>query len=183
MGSQFAKFEAMHGPAADVRSVDADVIERYRGRLPDDLLAEWQATGWCSYANGFLWLVDPAEFDGVLEQWLPDASSCLVFMRTAFASLLYWDGADAVFLDVTAGDTTPIFDEMDLVFNGTLCRKPFLDDVMDRDYFQEALPRLGRPSSDECYAFMPPKALGGSGSPDTLHKVKLREHLEFLAAL
>ena len=183
MGSTFEKFEKLHGAGRDVQPVPDDVVESYRGRLPDDLLAEWQATGWCSYADGFLWLVDPGLYDGVLEQWLPDAAPYLVFMRTAFGSLLYWDGVDAVFFDVTRVDSTPVFDEMDWVFNGTLCRKPFLDDVMDRDYFVEALPRLGRLTVDECYGFMPPKAMGGDGTPDTLAKVKLREHLAFLGVL
>ena len=183
MGSTFEKFEKLHGVAQDVQAVPADVIESYRGRLPDDLLAEWQATGWCSYADGFLWLVDPSQFDVVLTDWLPDASGHLVIMRTAFGGLIYWDGADAAYLDVTRNDTTPIFDEMDWVFNGTLCRKPFLDDVMDRDYFLEALPRLGKAAADECYGYFPPRAMGGDGTPDTLQKVKLSEHLAFLAAL
>lgn len=183
MGSRFEKFEKLHGAGQDAQAVPGDVVESYRGRLPDDLLAEWQATGWCSYSDGFLWLVDPRQYDGVLAHWLPDAASHPVFLRTAFGSLVYWDGVDAVFFDVTRVDSTPMFDEMDWVFNGMLCRKPFLDDVMDRDYFHEALPRLGRPAVDECYGFMPPKALGGSGTPDTLERVKLREHLAFLGVL
>jgi hypothetical protein len=45
------------------------------------------------------------------------------------------------------------------------------------------LHRLGSPERDECYAFASALALGGAGTSDTLQKVKLREHLAFLASL
>lgn len=183
MTGQFSKFKRLHGAPSNVVPVADEVVESYRGRLPDDLLTEWQDTGWCSYFDGFLWLVDPAQYEEVFELFLPESDSSLVFMRTAFGSPIYWDGADAALLDVVNLDTTPMFDEMDWVFDGMLTRAPFLDDVLDRDYFLEALPRLGAPGVDECYGYFPPKAMGGDGTPDTLQKVKLREHLTLLAQL
>ena len=180
MGSQFTKFEKLHGPAKDVQPVPDEVVQRYRGRLPDELLAEWQATGWCSYADGFLWLVDPAVYDDLLPDWLNDAASATVFLRTALGGLVYWDGTEAIFLDVTRADTTPVFDEMDFVFNGVLCRKQFLDAVMDLDYYKSEKKRLGRVAVDECYGFFPPRSMGANG-PEDLKKVKLREHLAILA--
>lgn len=92
--------------------------------------------------------MDPSRYDDLLPDWLTDPSSCTVFMRTAFGSLIYWDGEDACFLDVTAADVTRIFDEMDWVFDGTLVRRPFLDDVMDRDYYLAEEKRLGKPDVD-----------------------------------
>lgn len=183
MGSQFAKFEAVHGAAEDVVPVPDDVVEQYRGRLPDELLAEWQATGWCSYADGFIWLVDPGQFDGEIARWLPDEPPSLVFLRTAFGSLGYWNGEKAQLLDVTDGHNITLLKKMSHVFDYSLAREGFLEIVMDRDYFREALPRLGRLAADECYGYFPPKAMGGDGTPDTLQKVKLREHLDILAGL
>lgn len=180
---QFPKFQAMHGPADDRQAVGAEIVETYRGRLPDEILTEWETTGWCSYGGGLLWLVDPSTYDGLLGDWLPEPAGCTVFMRTAFAGLIYWDGTDANFLDVFSDDVTAIFDEMSWVFDGTLCRHEFLDDVLDRDYFVSEGPRLGRLAPDECYGYVPPPALGGSRSPDSLQRVKIREHLAFLGQL
>ena len=172
---------ALHGPVGNAQPVAPEAVERYRGRLPDEVLLEWETTGWCSYADGFLWLVDPSVYDDLLEDWLTDAASCTVFMRTAFGSFVYWDGSEAIFLDVTQADTTHVFDTMDFVFDGVLCREQFLDAVMDRDYYVSEKPRLGAVAVDQCYAFVPPKSMGGSGAPETLQKVKLREQVALLA--
>ncbi|MCX8999906.1 DUF1851 domain-containing protein [Rhizobiaceae bacterium BDR2-2] len=40
-------------------SVPADAIEAGKGKLPDQLLAYWQAEGWSSYAKGLFWTVNP----------------------------------------------------------------------------------------------------------------------------
>ncbi len=37
------------------------------------------------------------------------------------SGLSYWDSTEAVILDVPHGDTTPLIDEIDFVFDGFLC--------------------------------------------------------------
>jgi hypothetical protein len=49
--------------------------------------------------------------------------------------------------------------------------------------YRQALPRLGPPARDEVYAYVPTLALGGAEDASALQKVKLREHLSFLAQL
>lgn len=55
--------------------------------------------------------------------------------------------------------------------------------MLDRDHYRQALPVLGKPAPDECYGYFPPQRLGGDGTPGTLRRVKLREHLDYLAGL
>ena len=59
----------------------------------------------------------------------------------------------------------------------------YLDEVVWRETFTEALPVLRPPARDECYGFFPALPLGGPGTADTLQRVKLREHLALLAQL
>lgn len=61
--------EAM-GPSIDRRDVPASTIERYRGKLPDQFLSYWQEHGWCGYADGLFWTVDPEEYEPVLDAWI-----------------------------------------------------------------------------------------------------------------
>ena len=81
MSTQFPKFKKLHRPAANTQPVPADTVTGYRGLLPDEVLTQWRDTEWCSYGDGFLWFVNPAEYDGILSDWLTDAVSCTVFMR------------------------------------------------------------------------------------------------------
>jgi len=178
----FQKFEKKHGPAKSCQSVTPQDLETYKGKLPDDLLSLWKESGWCSYADGLLWTINPAEYSAIVKEWIGD-DSLLAFVRTAFGSLLLWNGEQARFLDVLSGDVSNLFTTMDFNFNGSLSDDKYLDAVIRRDVFVEALPRLGPPARDECYAFVPALPLGGPGTADTLQKVKLREHMSLLLQL
>jgi len=47
MDEDFEYFLEKMGPAIDKRYVPPTSIERYRGKLPDQLLAYWEEHGWC----------------------------------------------------------------------------------------------------------------------------------------
>ncbi len=64
MDEDFAYLLEKMGPAIDRREALASSIERYRGKLPDQLLAYWQEHGWSGYADGLFWAVDPQEYEG-----------------------------------------------------------------------------------------------------------------------
>lgn len=179
----FEKFERKHGPAKSCQGVTPQDLETYKGKLPDDLLSLWTESGWCSYGDGLLWTTNPAEYSEIVKEWIKDGDSLLAFVRTAFGSLLLWDGNQTRFLDVLSGDVSNLFITMDFNFNGGLCDDNYLNAVIRQDIFREALPRLGPPARDECYAFVPALPLGGPGTADTLQKVKLREHLHLLLQL
>jgi len=179
--SRFKKFSKRHGPPSECEPVPQESLDRYADKLPVELLEEWKQTGWCAYGNGFLWLINPAEYASVMEDWVESPEGAIPFLRTVFGDILYWDGKDAVFLDVQEGDTTVVFRRMEMLFDGMLCDDNTLNDLLQYKTFQQALPRLGAPKKDEVYAFVPPPTMGGSGGVETLKRYKLREHLALLA--
>lgn len=181
--SHFKKFNEMHGPPSEVETVPPEKLEFYAKRLPADLLEEWRQSGWCAYGDGLLWTVDPAAYEEVLEAWLGPTTGHYAFLRTAFGDIYYWDGAKAYHLDVQEGDISPVPRRMDMLFDGAFCDREYLDDVLQCKLFKKAVAKLGRLKKDECYAFVPPIALGGSGKVDTLKRYKLREQLALLAEL
>jgi len=64
-----------------------------------------------------------------------------------------------------------------------LCDPEIREKILRAPLFEKALPLLGSPSRDECYAFEPALALGGSGDLETIRRVKMREALGVLAQL
>ncbi|MFP2910232.1 GAD-like domain-containing protein [Pyxidicoccus sp. 3LFB2] len=181
--SRFKKFSKKHGEPSNCEAVPQKSLELYANKLPAELLEEWQQSGWCSYGNGFLWTINPAEYMDVLEDWVESTEGLHPFLRTAFGDIFYWDGQDTQYLDVQEGDTTVVFRRMEMLFDGMLCDDKSLNDLLQHKTFKLALPRLGPPTKDEVYAFVPPVAMGGSGELDTLKRYKLREHLTILAQL
>jgi hypothetical protein len=180
---RFKKFEKKHGAPTQCVKSPAAIVKAYEGKLPDELLRNWEDRGWCAYGEGFLWTVNPDDYKAILAQWLNKSKGAYAFMRTAFGHIIYWDGENAQLLDVLGGDVSLLFHTMNLNFDGVLCDDDYLDAVLKQDLFKEALPKLGPPERDECYGFHPAIALGGPGTADTLRKVKLREHLALLAQI
>jgi hypothetical protein len=180
---QFQDFKKMHGRGADCRPATEKSLKTYRTKLPEPLLAEWEESGCCAYGKGLLWLTDPDELKAPVKDWLGARSGLLAFARSAFGHLFLWDDEGAHMLDPHYGTIAKIVNKIEVVFDYVLCRRQYLDDVLERKLFGKALKKLGPLAHDECYGFEPAIALGGPGTLDTLKKVKLREHLSILSQL
>jgi len=169
--------------ANSCRIADDEAINNYRDKLPASLIAEWIESGWCAYSHGLVWIVNPKELTPTVKEWLGTSSQAIPFARSAFGHLFLWDEEGASLLDPQYGTLAKIVNNMEVVFDYVLCRKQYLEDVLDITLFQKALKNLGSLEWDECYGFEPAIALGGSGTLDTLKKMKMREHLNILAQL
>lgn len=177
----FEKFKKIHGAPQKCEKVSGEQIKNYQGKLTDDLLEEWNKSGWCSFGDGFLWTVDPEDYSDVMDDWLEKAGESFAFARTAFGSIFFRNGSDNFLLDVLNNDVSRVFARIDYVFDGTLCDGDYLDDVLLRPLFKDALDKLGVLSKDECYGVFPPPAMGGEIALDNLEKVKIKEYLAILS--
>jgi len=181
--TQFPDFEQQYGPPEHCIPVGDAGVRSYEGKLPTELLAKWRESGWCSYKKGLLWLVDPEQFSGVIDDWVQlDNGKPLVFLRTAFAHLYFWHENAAYSLDVQRGGVSRVTPRVDRLFT-LLCDPEIREKILRAPLFEKALPLLGSPSRDECYAFEPALALGGSGDLETIRRVKMRAALGVLAQL
>lgn len=180
----FESFEEECGPAAPYARVSQEAVDRYRDTLPAALLEYWQARGWCSYLDGFLWLVNPDDFIESVQAWVePGTGPAIVFARTAFADLFVWYEGNVHFLNVHRDRMDDITDDIEIFFDGILPDQEYLDKGLMADLFRKAQPKLGTPGPDECYAFVPALALGGREDVKSLQRVKLQEQLALLAQL
>jgi hypothetical protein len=202
MDENFEYFLEKMGPPVEKRHVPPSSIERYRGHLPNQLLAYWEEHGWCGYADGLFWTVDPQEYEPVLEAWIGDTQfmekdAYHVIARSAFGELYFWGEKSgdslrilpwyALAFPLTGAEkyiSAGKADDAIRWFFGGLKRKYFdLVDDRERPLFVPALEKLGRLKVDEMYAFVPALALGGSATLAQLQKVKIIEQLLVLAQL
>jgi hypothetical protein len=192
MDDDFEYFLKKMGPAFDKHYVPTSSIERYRGKLPEQLLKYWDEYGWCGYADGLFWTVNPQEYEPALEAWIGDTpfmeqDAYHVIARSAFGKLYFWGEKTGVTLQVSSLGSyamprfrtkAPLEQHIQMFF-GTRGRKE--NDF--GDYFAPALKKLGRLKADEMYGFVPAIAAGGAGDFADLQKLKIVEHLVFLAQL
>jgi hypothetical protein len=192
MDEDFEYFLKKMGPAFDKHYVPTSSIERYRGKLPDQLLQYWDEYGWCGYADGLFWTVNPQEYEPALEAWIGNTSfmeqdAYHVIARGAFGDLYFWGEKTGFTLKISALGSYAVpyalpiasLDQEAQWFFSTRNKKG--NDF--GDCFARALKKLGRLRADEMYGFVPAIAAGGSSDFDKLQKLKIVEHLVFLAQL
>jgi hypothetical protein len=193
MDEDFEYFLKKMGPAADQRDVPPSSIERYRGKLPDQLLAYWQEHGWSGYANGLFWTVNPQDYEPVLDAWIGETSfmeqdAYHIIARSAFGKLYLWGEERGFGLKIFAPGSyaQPQLASQSLSLDTRAQRFFGYRDRKENDFsdlFAPALKKLGPLKHDEMYGFVPALALGGPATVEHLQKVKAVEHLVLLAQL
>ncbi|MEP6941011.1 MAG: GAD-like domain-containing protein [Rudaea sp.] len=202
MDDDFDFFLGNLPPLPESREVPADLRERLAGRLPNRLFDYWAQQGWRGYGGGRVWTVDPLEYADLLALWLRDtqlegSDDYHVVARSAFGNLRVWGTHTGARLNI-ASSVGYIFIDSDAaefvrkgqadfalgVFFG--CMTPAntdLNDEQGRPLFKRALQKYGPLAHDEMYGFEPSLVLGGSKDLANLRRVKILEHMEFIAQL
>jgi hypothetical protein len=197
----FEYFISKFGEATHRMEVPEAAIERWQGKLPNQLLTYWGEEGWCGYADGRFWTVDPEEYEDMVDEWLDGSpleriDTFHVIARTAFG-MLYLCGegtgrsakvncaTNAIFaLQNSLTRKTPAdLDWSIRAFFGLSRDDCDLKDESGNPLFERALSTLGPLAPDEMYGFEPALVLGGKMRLENLRKVKLDQHLTILRQL
>lgn len=182
----FPEFQKKWGKPIESREVPSEIIESYKGLLPEQLIQLWQEDGWGGYIEGLAWTINPNDYQEYLKKWLIIDYEAYPFMRSAFGDLiiLYRDIAGDINVDlidvrhqilktITPSGLAKFFETIatdDGRFLGTIRGLLLLD----------APRKLGKLHYDECYGFEPILALGGEETLEHLKIVKFAPHLEIL---
>lgn len=189
------------GPSFYMQTVSSAQIEKYRGKLPDQLLKYWGLYGWSGYAKGLFWTVNPEDYEPVVQAWLAgseflDEEDHHVIARGAFGDLYLWGEKSGQNLTISvpwariyphdqreqikAGRADLL---LKILFSGMNKSDVDFEDYLEQPLFDRAVQKLGPLAPDEMYGFQPALALGGRADIKFLHKVKAVEHLILLAQL
>jgi hypothetical protein len=166
-----------------VAPVPPETIERYRGRVPDDLVEIWRTQGYgIGGARGFLRVVDPDLYFDRIRDALPRPTMIPVF-ATGLADVIVWDAEEgaARSLMFRTGDFHALGDS--LAWIGATAHEGFMRDFLEWEPYPGGVDRLGQPGYDECFMFVPLLALGGPATPDHLEKGDLLTHVELIRQL
>lgn len=192
---QFQLFLDEFGSQIGRREVPPSSVARYQGRLPAQLLRYWEEFGWSGYADGLFWIVNPQEYEGVLNEWLSQSmfevkDNFHVIAVGAFGKLHVWGEkyGNSFTLITSESLLTPQQDfsapPADMDFE---LRCFFMSE--QRSYhdtyglFEQARTRLGALDVGEIYGFQPALAMGGPRVVENILKFSAVEHLTILAQL
>ncbi|SFA95904.1 hypothetical protein SAMN03159488_01184 [Pseudomonas sp. NFIX10] len=194
----FQYFISVMGEATSHRQVSDSQIEKYRKVLPDALLDYWQEEGWCGYANGLFWTVNPDEYKHLLDMWLagtefPQIDNYHVIARSAFGALYAWGEKynQKIVVSCPTGSIVALMNKLktpnkdpDLALQTFFAmsdkERYDLEDHQGEFLFERALEKLGALDEREVYGFEPALFFGGTASLDQLVKCNLEVHLTIL---
>ncbi|HSC80585.1 MAG TPA: GAD-like domain-containing protein [Chitinolyticbacter sp.] len=184
-------FLECHPPADDVCPAPDELLARYRGQLPEPLLALWQRVGLGRYGNGLITLVNPDDYKDQLYGWLmydEEDPSRLPIAVTAFGLLIYYrrlgeDAEDVAYIDPNLREAGVLAWSLEAAFNEALCSTETQAELLDAELFAAALTRLGLLRAGQSYCFVPALALGGAKTPEQLEIGDAAVQLDLLLQL
>lgn len=155
--------------------VPAEIIEEYRGRVPDELIDIWETYGYGTFGEGFLRVIDPKLYEAEVGDCIGKTQGdgiAIPIMATGLGDLITWEPS-------RSGATGILFRRCTTVGLGTL--KSFLtlvrldgaeelSDSLDWDIFPEAVAAHGELPYDESFIFVPLLSQGGVAEVENLHR-------------
>ena len=195
----FQLFIDEFGEADSCKKVPGDIIDKYRGKLPDQLLGYWHTEGWCQYANGLVWTVNPADYEDVVHAWiyetdLESIDQFYVIARSAFGNLYLCGekiGQSITIISLT-NSITGLAEELNEKssdeknksirhFFGVSDPDDYdMEDEEGEVLFERAIQKLGPLKDNEMYFFEPALVLGGRAKIENLQKGDIQVHLSIL---
>lgn len=160
---------AAHAP------VPPEIVEEYRGRVPDELVEIWEKYGYGTFAHGFLRIIDPKLYEEKVGDCIGKTQGdgiAVPIMVTGLGDLITWEPSVGVIGILyregrTVGLNTTLGKFLFLV---KLDGPEELSDSLHWDLFPEAVAAHGELAFDESFIFVPLLSLGGAAKVENLHK-------------
>jgi len=163
--------------------VSEELIEKYEDRLPEQLIEVWKNYGFGSFLNGFLKIINPDDFQDILNESYFRSDVSIPVFSTAMADLITWEEGNYLSLVKYRRGDFKIFLSKFKFFFPNLKDKEFCDEVLDWEQYLEAIKNKEIPKYEECYGYTPILGLGGSEKIENLETVKLKEHIMLINEL
>lgn len=155
--------------------VPGEIIEHYRGRVPEELIELWENYGYGTFAHGFLRVIDPKLYEAEVGDCIGKTQGdgiAIPIMVTGLGDLITWEPS--------AGVVGILYRELRTVgLNTTLDNFLFmvdldgpeeLSDNLHWDIFPEAVTAHGELPYDQSFIFVPLLSMGGERKVENLHK-------------
>ncbi|MEB7642166.1 GAD-like domain-containing protein [Acinetobacter pittii] len=180
-----------------------EFIAQHQHTFPEYLFYIWEKLGFASFENGGFWLVNPVDYEDILELCLkdtdfPEYDEFYILGRSAFGELhaIGKNTSSKLTIDMINLRIYPSIKDIQDTENNDLLGS-FLSmivtraknediDVYDQNgklLFDRCLTNLGELTEDQIYAFEPPAVLGGPQVIENMKKVDLFQYIPFVAQL
>ena len=168
------------------KKVSEEIINKYKNKIPEQVLDIWQNYGFGSFLNGYLKIVNPEEYEDLLKETYISVKdepieSTTVLFATALGDLIICEKTESkkdniYLIEYRKGRYKMLLGGLEFFFEDLL-DEDYLEDDLEWKPYLEAVNKLGELSYDECFGYVPLLGLGGSEKIENMSKVKIKEHI------
>ncbi|SFU55119.1 GAD-like domain-containing protein [Xenorhabdus koppenhoeferi] len=195
----FEYFIEKMGEVTQHREVPAEAIDKWLGKLPGQLLYYWKHEGWNSYQDGLFSIVNPDDYEDIVDIWLEDTpfesmDSYHVIARCGFGKLFLCGKETGINLSIDCLFNTIIYssnraykkgkDDLNhdiLSFFGIKSPNDLdLKGGTKTGIFAKAVEKHGPLGENEIFGFEPAIILGGEIKLENVRKLDMHIHLDIL---
>ncbi|KMJ45723.1 GAD-like domain protein [Xenorhabdus khoisanae] len=198
----FEYFIKKFGEATQHNAVSDQAIEKWRDKLPNQLLNYWKNEGWNSYQNGLFSIVNPDNYEDIVDMWLEDTpfesmDSYHVIARSGFGKL-YLCGQETgtnisiscIFNTIFYGKEefykkTPKELDFDIAtfFSSQTIKSLDMKGSKKTGIFPQAIEKYGSLNENQIFGFEPAIILGDEAKLENVKKLDMHIHLDILRQL
>jgi hypothetical protein len=167
------------------QAVDDTFIAKYADLSYPELNILWQEVGLGSYCNGLFKLINPSDYQDVINSCYEkeDDKSFLPFMCTAFGDVFAYVKNPrlnnyVVYLNVRYGTYLILPANLRAIFNKVMVNQSFLKGWFDLENYPVIQEKLGTPDYDECFGYSLLLAMGGSEDIENIKIVKTIPYID-----
>ena len=167
------------------QAVDDTFIAKYADMSYAELTTLWQEAGLGSYCNGMLKIINPSDYQDVLNSCyvMYYDKSFLPFMCTAFGDVFAYVKNPKlnnyiVYLNIRYGTYLILPDNLAALLNKIIFNQSFLKGWFDLENYSVMQEKLGTPDFDECFGYSPLLTMGGSENLENIKIVKTLPYID-----
>lgn len=163
--------------------VDSKIIDKYKESIPIELMSVWKEYGFGSLLNGGLKIVNPDEYQSVINMSYFRANVAIPIMVTGFGDIITWEKNEYVSIIKYKNGTFDIVLKRFKHFFNCLQDEYFIEKYLELNKYNEAVEKYGELDYNECFGYVPLLGMGGGEKVDNLKKVKIKEYIELITQM
>lgn len=166
-----------------VSAIPDETINKYQNRVCPEVVDMWKEYGTGSFLGGYLRIINPDDYDELIEETYFSGKNNVPLFVTAFGDVITYEKEGYIFIiEYKKCDFDCMIKDFSL-FIRLLDDPSFCEEYYNFILYEKAKEKFGELALDESYGFVPLLPLGGKKDVNHMDKVKTREHIELISQL
>lgn len=161
------------------KKVPKDIIDKYQNMVGNDVVEVWEKYGFGSTFNGYLKIINPDEYQELLEETYVIPFDDIPIFITGMGDIITCDSMGNIsILDYRHQRTEILWTDKEIEWDFFFDK--FCEKYWQWDPYFEAVKKYGEPEFNQCFGYEPLLSLGGNESIDNLKKVNFEVHITIM---